>query len=214
MALTLLVFDPHPIFRRGLAAWLNAFQEVACVHEFSVVDEVIEHVGFLEPDIVMIDHDGSGGPELVRRLREISTARVIVCSARCDEDHVVGSIEHGAMGYLSKETLTPEALAGAIRAAASGNGTVAPEVLGALMRGVSRASREVLEPRGLTLSRLTSREQRVLSLLADGYSTREVALELSYSERTVKGVLHDVVTKFNVRTRSQAIAYAIRGGLI
>jgi DNA-binding NarL/FixJ family response regulator len=75
-------------------------------------------------------------------------------------------------------------------------------------------SRDVLEPKGLTLSRLTRREQQVLSLIAEGHPTREVALKLSYSERTVKNVLHDIVVKLNVRTRSQAVACAVREGLI
>ena len=61
---------------------------------------------------------------------------------------------------------------------------------------------------------LTDREQQVLALIAAGHPTREVALELSYSERTVKNVLHDVVTKLNARSRSQAVAFAVREGLI
>jgi DNA-binding NarL/FixJ family response regulator len=64
------------------------------------------------------------------------------------------------------------------------------------------------------VSRLTEREQRVLGLIAEGYPTREVAEQLSYSERTVKNVLHDIVTKLNVRSRSQAVAHAVRDGLI
>jgi DNA-binding NarL/FixJ family response regulator len=63
-------------------------------------------------------------------------------------------------------------------------------------------------------ARLTDREQQVLALIAAGHPTREVALELSYSERTVKNVLHDVVTKLNARSRSQAVAFAVREGLI
>jgi DNA-binding NarL/FixJ family response regulator len=61
---------------------------------------------------------------------------------------------------------------------------------------------------------LTDREQQVLALIAAGHPTREVAQELSYSERTVKNVLHDVVTKLNARSRSQAVAFAVREGLI
>jgi DNA-binding NarL/FixJ family response regulator len=91
---------------------------------------------------------------------------------------------------------------------------VAPDLMGTLFHGISRASRTLPEPRTRTSSRLTRREEQVLTLLADGYSTREVALELSYSERTVKNILHDVVTKLNARTRSQAVAHAVRAGLI
>jgi DNA-binding NarL/FixJ family response regulator len=63
-------------------------------------------------------------------------------------------------------------------------------------------------------ARLTDREQQVLALIADGHPTREVAQQLCYSERTVKNVLHDVVTKLNARSRSQAVAFAVREGLI
>ena len=64
------------------------------------------------------------------------------------------------------------------------------------------------------LARLTEREQQVLALIAQGHPTREVAQELCYSERTVKNVLHDVSTKLNARSRSQAVAHAVREGLI
>jgi len=73
---------------------------------------------------------------------------------------------------------------------------------------------EVLEPRGLSLSWLTAREKQVLRLVANGHPTREVARQLSYSERTIKNVMHDVVTKMNARSRSQAVAEAVRAGLI
>jgi DNA-binding NarL/FixJ family response regulator len=72
----------------------------------------------------------------------------------------------------------------------------------------------VLEPRGLSVSRLTTREQQVLRLIADGHATREVARELSYSERTVKSIVHDVVMKLDARSRSHAVAHAVRDGLI
>ena len=91
---------------------------------------------------------------------------------------------------------------------------MAPDLLGTLLRGITRASREVLEPRGLSLSRLTAREQEVLRLVAEGHPTREVANRLCYSERTIKNVIHDVVTKLNARTRSQAVALAVRERLI
>ena len=68
--------------------------------------------------------------------------------------------------------------------------------------------------RRLVGAHATEREQQVLALIAQGHPTREVALELSYSERTVKNVLHDVVTKLNARSRSQAVAHAVREGLI
>jgi DNA-binding NarL/FixJ family response regulator len=95
-----------------------------------------------------------------------------------------------------------------VRAAASGTGVLAGDLLGSLVPSTNGH-----EPRAATAT-LTDREQQVLALIAAGHPTREVALELSYSERTVKNVLHDVVTKLNARSRSQAVAFAVREGLI
>ena len=143
-------------------------------------------------------------------MTEATGARVLVCTAEASEDAVLAALQAGAVGFLRKDTLTPEALAAAVQAAASGAGVVAPDLLGSLLRGVTA---EGLNGRP-TLARLTEREQQVLALIAKGHPTREVALELCYSERTVKNVLHDVVTKLNARSRSQAVAHAVREGLI
>jgi DNA-binding NarL/FixJ family response regulator len=140
---------------------------------------------------------------------ESTGARVIVCTSVCTEDAVLACIQAGAVGFLRKDTLTPESLSDAVRAAGSGTGVVAPDLLGALLRSISPDSLD-----GKPAARLNDREQQVLALIADGHPTREVAERLCYSERTVKNVLHDVVTKLNARSRSQAVAYAVREGLI
>jgi DNA-binding NarL/FixJ family response regulator len=132
---------------------------------------------------------------------------VLVCSSDCGEAAVLTAMQAGALGFLRKDTLTPDSLGAAVRAAASGSGVVTPELLGRLISGIPADDRPAA-------ARLTDREQRVLALIAAGHPTREVALQLSYSERTVKNVLHDVVTKLNARSRSQAVAFAVREGLI
>ena len=210
----LLIIDSHSIYRCGLVTCLSGLAEVGHVAEAGSIPEAFEHEALPTADVVIVDHDLPGTPEFVRTVRRTTDARVIVCTSRCDEDTLLTVIQAGAVGIMSKETLTPEALAAAVRAALNGAGVVTPELLGSLLEGLSRVSRDVLEPQGLTLSRLTQREQRVLGLIADGHATRDVAHELSYSERTVKNVLHDIVVKLNVRTRSQAVALAVREGLI
>ena len=119
-------------------------------------------------------------------------------------------MQAGAVGYLRKDTLTPESLGAAVRAAANGTGVMAR----AARQSAPRHAPESLEPARPAAAQLTDREQQVLSLIAAGHPTREVAQELCYSERTVKNVLHDVVTKLNARSRSQAVAFAVREGLI
>jgi DNA-binding NarL/FixJ family response regulator len=117
------------------------------------------------------------------------------------------------VGYLRKETLTQDLLQAAIQAAESGAAVVAPNMLGAMLRG-SLVEPDANGTARFPGSRLSEREQRVLALIAEGHPTREVAQQLCYSERTVKNVLHDVVTKLNARSRSQAVAHAVRDGLI
>jgi DNA-binding NarL/FixJ family response regulator len=174
------------------------------------VRESWEHPDLFESDLVILEHSVEGGAEFIGAVTEATSAHVIVCTADAGEDAVLGALQAGAIGFLRKDTLTPESLAAAVQAAAGGAGVLAPDLLGSLLRGVTA---EGVNGRP-ALARLTEREQQVLALIAKGHPTREVALELSYSERTVKNVLHDVVTKLNARSRSQAVAHAVREGLI
>jgi DNA-binding NarL/FixJ family response regulator len=206
----LFVLDPHTIYRRGLAACLEMLPGVEGVADVASVREAWEHPDLFQSDLVILEQAVSGGEEFIGAVTESTGARVIVCTAEASEDAVLVALQAGAVGFLRKDTLTPEALAGAVQAAASGAGVVAPDLLGSLLRGVSH---EGLNGRS-SLARLTEREQQVLALIAKGHPTREVAQELCYSERTVKNVLHDVVTKLNARSRSQAVAHAVREGLI
>lgn len=105
--------------------------------------------------------------------------------------------------------------AGAPRAGRRGRGgALPPDLLGRLLNRVARLQRQVLEPRGLHLTGITSRETDVLRLVASGLSTQEIADQLCYSQRTVKSILHDVTNRFQLRNRSHAVAYAMREGLI
>ncbi len=174
------------------------------------VREAWEHPDLFESDLVILEQAVAGGHEFISAVIEATSARVLVCTADAIEDAGLGALQAGATGFLRKDTLTPEALAAAVQAAAGGAGVLAPDLLGSLLRGVTA---DGVNGRP-SLARRTEREQQVLALIAKGHPTREVALELSYSERTVKNVLHDVVTKLNARSRSQAVAHAVREGLI
>lgn len=208
------VLDPHTIYRRGLTSCLGDAEGIGEVAEAGSVSDAWIHPELREASVIVLDHDLPGGLEFIRQVREATGARVLVCSSRSEESAVVAAIAAGSLGYVCKDALTPESLVAAVRAAESGAGVMEPEMLGTLLRGISRASEQVLEPRGLSLTRLNPREKQVLRMVAEGHPIREVAEELRYSERTIKNVIHDVVTKLNVRTRSQAVARAVREGLI
>ena len=207
------VCDPHSIYRRGLAASLELLEDVDSVAHAGSVREAWEDAALLSADIVLVETAMPGGRDFVGAVSESERSRVIVCTSECSENDVLAAIQAGAVGFLRKDTLTPESLAAAVRAAASGTGVVAPDLLGSLLRSLTP---EVLDSRSAAVghARLSDREQQVLALVAAGHPTREVAEQLCYSERTVKNVLHDVVTKLNARSRSQAVAFAVREGLI
>jgi DNA-binding NarL/FixJ family response regulator len=207
----LFVLDCHTIYRRGLVACLDMLEEVEGVADADGVREAWEHPALFAADLVLVDPSLPGGSDFVGAVREATGAHVIVCSADCGQDAVLAALQSGAVGFLRKDELTPETLASAIRAAADGTGVVTPELLERLLVGVAPENGHAKPVAG---ARLTDREQQVLALIAAGHQTREVAQELSYSERTVKNVLHDVVTKLNARSRSQAVAFAVREGLI
>ena len=205
----LFVLDTHTIYRRGLVACLDLLEEVTSVADAERVRDAWENPALFEADLVLVDPSLPGGADFVRGVRETVGAGVIACVSESGKDAALSALQAGAVGYLRKDELTPETLSSAVRAAADGTGVVAPEMLEHLLAKLPESNESRPAP-----ARLTDREQQVLALIAAGHPTREVALELSYSERTVKNVLHDVVTKLNARSRSQAVAFAVREGLI
>jgi DNA-binding NarL/FixJ family response regulator len=207
MTLKLYVLDPHTIYRRGLVASLELMPEVTAVAHAGSVREAWEDPALFVTDLVLLDTAAAGARDFIGAVQEATGAPVLVCASDCREEAVLLAMQAGAVGFLRKESLTAESLAAAVRAAASGSGVVTPELLGRLLSGLTPEDRP-------GAARLTHREQRVLALIAAGHPTREVAEQLCYSERTVKNVLHDIVTKLNARSRSQAVAFAVREGLI
>ena len=208
----LFVLDTHTIYRRGLVACLDLLEDVEAVAGAESVRDAWEDPALHSADIVLLDPKLPGGKDFLTAVRETTGANVIVCSSDTGQEAVVSALQAGAVGYLRKDQLTPETLATAVKAAANGTGVVTPDLLEHLLAN-HQENAEAAAARPVA-AKLTDREQQVLSLIAAGHPTREVAQELCYSERTVKNVLHDVVTKLNARSRSQAVAFAVREGLI
>jgi DNA-binding NarL/FixJ family response regulator len=204
----LFAVDEHEIFCRGIVACLAVLPDVMSVGRAGSVAEALTQPELHAADVAIIDAAMSDGLALMRRLSRDSGPALIACVERGEEDIMLAAIDAGATGFLDRVTLTPDRLAASVRAAARGAGVMAPELLDTLCRGVVERGARQLAPA------LSERERLVLRLVADGHQTREVAAELCYSERTIKNVLHDVVIKMNVRTRSQAVAQAVRQGMI
>jgi DNA-binding NarL/FixJ family response regulator len=208
-----LVVDAHAIYRRGLVAALEGLIDVEAVHVGTPGGGEAQR-NLADVDVAIVDVTSTHGCETIGEVAAAGGARVIACVANEEEEGLADAVrarEAGAIGLLRKDTLTQPLLEAAVRAAADGAGVIAEGLLDVLPP-IQHAI--VAEPEAGPVSPLTDREQQVLALIAEGHPTREVALRLSYSERTVKNVLHDAATKLNARTRSHAVAHAVRAGLI
>jgi DNA-binding NarL/FixJ family response regulator len=195
-----------PVSRAGLAAQLGGQAGM----------EVVDGVEAGAPGVVVVVAD-EVDEEAIREIRAFRASgleRIVLLVSKVDDAGLLAAVEAGVSGVVRRSQATPGHLAGAIGAAAAGEGTLPPDLLGRLLSQVGRLQRQVLHPRGLTFAGLTEREVAVLRLLADGLDTAEVGRRLYFSERTVKNVIHDITSRLDLRNRTHAVAYAIRQGLI
>jgi len=202
--LALFVQASDPVSQAGVIAELRDWPEVRVVETATAAD-----VG-----IVVTDEVDEEAIRMLKSVQRNGCARVVLVTTRIDDSGLVAAVEAGVSGLLRRTEATAMALVGVVRLAAAGDGSVPPDLLGRLLREVGRVQRQVLTPRGLSFTGLSKREINVLRLVADGLDTGEIAHHLSYSERTIKNVIHDVTTRLQLRNRSQAVAYAMREGLI
>ena len=203
VAVAVTAFDP--ISQAGIASQLRFRQEVQLVGPGDGEQPAVA--------IVVVDRVDEQAVQTIRAAQR-GGARVVVVASQVEGADLLAAVEAGCCGLLRRTEASPEQLVMAINAAAAGNGTLPPDLLGRLMQQVARLQRDALAPRGLTPVGLSKRELHVLRLVADGHATSHIARELAYSERTVKNILHDVTTRLQLRNRAQAVAYAVREGLI
>ncbi|MFD7003057.1 response regulator transcription factor [Streptomyces mirabilis] len=130
--------------------------------------------------------------------------------------HVEPSVaaEHGVRAVLWRAETSAAVLLQAVQAVAAGHAWLPPVIQGQLLEQIEYVQRAVLHPRGLSASGLTSREIDVLRLVSEGLDLSEIALKMSYSERTIKKILSAVLRRLGLRNRVHAVAYAIRAGII
>ncbi|MGH2681630.1 MAG: response regulator transcription factor [Actinomycetota bacterium] len=200
------VYARDPISQAGIAAELRGRPELEVLSE-TEVDQA-------DVAVVAADEVDDETLRVIKAIQRSGGPRVVLVVARPDDGGLVAAVEAGACGLLRRSEATPDILTRAVAAAAQGDGTVPPDLLGRLLSQVGRLQRHVLAPRGLTFSGLTERELGVLKLVAEGMGTGEIAQQLAYSERTIKNIIHDITTRFHLRNRSHAVAFALRQGLI
>jgi DNA-binding NarL/FixJ family response regulator len=195
-----------PISRAGVISQLRRRPEVRVVDEMELDEATVA--------VVVTDLLDDDTIRAMRALRRGDMPRLILVATVLDESALVAAAEVGVGGLLRRMDATPDVLVRTITRVAAGDGEIPPDLLGRLLDQLGRLQRQVLAPRGLTFAGLTPREIEVLRLVADGFDTAEIAERMSYSERTVKNVLHDLTKRLQLRNRSHAVAYAVREGLI
>jgi two-component system, NarL family, response regulator LiaR len=207
MTIRVLITDDHKVVRRGLRGFLELDPELEVVGEASNGKEAVDMARRLEPDVVLMDllMPVMDGIEATREIREeMPDTEVVALTSVLEYASVTKAIKAGAIGYLLKNTEADE-LCRAIRAGAAGKVQLAPEAASSLINEVrAPASPEAL----------TERETEVLKLIARGKANREIAGELFIDEKTVKSHVHSILSKLNVRSRTQAALYSVRLGLV
>lgn len=195
-----------PILEAGVASQLRQTQEIRVLGPSERDDA--------EVTVVVADSVSDEVLQELHRLQRCSAGPLVLVAGVLDDSNLVAAVEAGVVGLLRRHEATSERLVQAIRSAQAQEGTVPPDLLGRLLAQVGSLQRDVLGPKGLSFNRLANREIEVLRLVADGCDTSEIARQLSYSERTVKNVLHDITNRLQLRNRSHAVAWALREGLI
>jgi DNA-binding NarL/FixJ family response regulator len=216
-SLRLLVVDDHEVVRKGLVALLDRRPGFQVVAEADTVEEAIAQARLHRPDIVVMDvrlPDGSG-VEACREIRaELPDTRVIMLTSFPDDEAVLSAIVAGASGYLLKQIRARDLVA-ALEAVGRGESLLDPAVTERVLERVRRIATGQMND---DFSVLTPQEQKILMLVAEGKTNKEIAADVFLSDKTVKNYVSSILSKLNLQRRAQAAALVAkhrsdRGGM-
>ncbi len=210
----LLLVDDHQVVRTGLRMLLEGQPDMKIVGEADSGLQALEKARLLSPDVVVMDITlpDISGIEATRKLKEeFPTIAVVALTIHDDEQYFFEMLQAGASGYVPKRA-APEDLIASIRAAYAGEIYIYPSLAKALVADFLGRSTQGSEK--ASLDGLTSREQEVLSLLAEGMSNDEIGESLQISKHTVARHRENLMRKLELHSRSELVKYAIRKGII
>ena len=207
--LRILVVDDHEIVRQGIVSLLERREGFQVVAQAGNVAEAIENARKYQPDLVIMDvrlPDGSG-IEACREIRaEFPTTRIVILTSYPDEEAVFASIVAGASGYLLKQ-IRGRDLVSALQSVGRGESLLDPAVTEKVLDRVRRIASGTYTDE---LAQLTRQEQKILLLIAEGMTNKQIASEIFLSDKTVKNYVSSILAKLNLQRRSQAAAFVAR----
>jgi len=207
--LRVLVVDDHEVVREGLVAMLDRRPGFQVVAEAGTVAEALEMARKFMPELVIMDvrlPDGSG-IEACRDIRaEFPQTRVVMLTSYPDEEAVFSAIVAGASGYLLKQVRARD-LVSALDAVGRGESLLDPAVTEKVLERVRRIATGGANDE---LAQLTAQEQKILLLVAEGKTNKEIAAEVFLSDKTVKNYVSSILSKLNLQRRAQAAAYVAK----
>jgi DNA-binding NarL/FixJ family response regulator len=199
-----MLVDDHEIVRRGLKAVLEERPEIAVVGEAGTVRESVALAEQLRPDVIVMDlrlPDGSG-VEACREIRSrIEGAKVLILTSYADEDALFSAVLAGAAGYVLKD-LNPARLQDAIITVGSGGSLLDPQMATQVLERLRHG--DAGHPADDAFASLSPQEERILDMIGEGLTNREIANRLRLSEKTVKNYVSQIYSKLHVERRSQA----------
>ena len=203
-----MLVDDHNVVRSGLAAFLKAYDDLELVGEAKNGLEALSLCRKKKPDVILMDLmmpeiDGIAATRAI--LADYPDIKIIAMTSFEEEELVQGVLSAGAMGYLLKN-VTADDLARAIRDAVSGRSTLSPEAATALIHATHPTQQPAFD--------LTEREREVLNLVVQGHSNQQIADAMVISVATVKAHISSILSKLQVSSRAEAIAYAIKHKIV
>jgi len=210
-----MIADDHAILRAGLKMLVNAQADMEVVAEASDGKKAVQAARETRPDVALLDltMPGVGGMGALQEMaRSCRRTRVLVLTMHDDSAYLRSVLAAGASGYLLKRSVDAELLAG-IRAVHRGGTFVDPSLAGVLVRDVIAKRGTKARSKG-PVKILSDREQQVLTLVAQGYSSPQIAKRIFVSVKTVETYRARLADKLGLRTRSEMVRYALRMGLL
>ena len=209
-----LLVDDHDLFRTGLRSLLEE-QGLQVVGEAENGNAALQLASELAPDVIIMDlkMPGLTGVETTREVSGmLPLTRVVVLTISADDEDVMNAVMAGACGYLLKDSSIDQLIAG-IRAAASGESLISPQIAAKLLQRLRAGSADAVAAETIR-AELSERELEVLRLIANGKDNAEIARELFISPKTVKNHISNILMKLQIDNRIQAAVYAVRSGIV